>query len=495
MDLQFNQSVLRCLDRTASEYQSQEQTQEVRIPEDLPDVGTVLACWGQVILRGKEWRSDVVGITGGVMCKVLYMPDRGETPQCVDAWLPFQMKWNIPAGKQDGTLVVLPALRSADARALSSRKLMVRTNVGVQMQAFVPAEYGLYQPENVPEDVQLLRKSCKLKVPGEAGEKAFSLEENLEMNASEPKPEQVIHICMTPQVLEKKVLADKLIFRGLCIVHILYRAGDGHLYSRDFDVTFSQYEELSREFEPEAAVSLEPVVTNLELEDTPEGIFRLRAGLSGQYVIYDVVSADVTTDAYSPLRTVEPMWQPLAVPGIRDQDVQTVTAQADPGVDVMRPVDVAFWADPPYISREGALVEADLSGTFGLLYYDPEGQLQYANSRWEHQMQYPHGEEMRLHLSVRPGGKAQFGAGMLCADLQVESDCVSNQPQQMICGMDLGQPTEPDPQRPSLVVTRAGACSLWQLAKNHSSTVEHIMKANDLQGEPSCEQILLIPTL
>ena len=495
MDLQFNQSVLRCLDRAASEYQTQEQTQEVRIPENLPDVGTVLACWGQVSLRGKEWRPDCVGITGGVMGKVLYMPDRGETPQCVDVWLPFQMKWNIPAGKQDGTMIILPTLRSADARALSSRKLMVRTNICVQMQAFVPAEYGLYQPENVPEDVELQRNACKLTVPGAAGEKAFSLEENLELNASEPKPEQVVHICLTPQVLEKKVLADKLIFRGLCIVHILYRAGDGHLYGRDFDVPFSQFEELSSEFEPDATVFLEPVVTNLELEDSPEGVFRLRAGLSGQYVVYNSVSADLTMDAYSPQRTVEPAWQPLTVPGIQEQDLQTVTAQVDPGVDVMRPVDVAFWADPPYLSREESLVEADLGGTFGLLYYDPDGQLQYINSRWEHRVQYPDGEGKHLHLTLRSGGKAQFGAGMLCADLQLESDRVSAEPIMMISGMDLGQPTEPDPQRPSLVVTRAGNCSLWELAKNHGSTVAHIKKANDLQDEPACEQILLIPTL
>lgn len=495
MDLQFNQSVLRCLDRTVSEYQSQEQTQEVRIPEDLPDVGTVLACWGQVILRGKEWRSDSVGITGGVMGKVLYMPDQGETPQCVEVWLPFQMKWSIPAGKPDGTIVALPMLRSADARALSSRKLMVRTNVCVQMQAFVPAEYGLYQPENIPEDVQLLRHKCKWIIPGEAGEKAFTLEENLELNTSEPKPEQLIHVCLTPQVLEKKVLADKLIFRGIAVVHILYRAGDGRLYSRDFDVPFSQYEELSREFDPEATLLLEVVVTNLELEDTPEGIFRLRAGLSGQYVVYDAVTADVTTDAYSPLRTVEAKWQHVDVPGIQEQNIQTVTAQVDPGVDIMRPVDMVFRTEPPYISRDGDIVEADLGGSFGVLYYDPEGQLQYASSSWESPMQFPDGEGKHLHMSLRPAGKTQYGAGMLCADLQVETQAVAAAPMEMICAMELGERKEPDPQRPSLVVTRAGNNSLWELAKRHGSTVTHIKEANELHTDPDSNQILLIPIL
>ena len=495
MDLQFNQTVLRCLECTANEYQSQEQTQEVRLPEDLPDVGTVLGCWGQVVLRGKEWRSDYVGISGGVMGKVLYMPDQGEIPQCVDVWLPFQMKWSIPGGRQDGTLSVRLCLRGADARALSSRKLMVRTNVGVQMEALSPAQHEISQPEGVPEDVRLLHRQYTLTLPTEAGEKAFALEETLEMNQSEPRPEHVMHISLLPQVLEQKVLADKMIFRGLCIAHILYRAGDGRLYSRDFDIPFSQYSELGREFEPDAQVSVEPAVTNLELDQTPEGELRLRAGICGQYVVYDRMQLNIAADAYSPVRAVEPVFEPLSIPMTEERSTQTVTAQTDPMTDVMRPVDVCFRAEPAYLTRDDQTMEAELGGTFQLLFYDPEGNLQCSQARWDHRLQYPSEEDRKMTMVVRQSGKPQFGAGLLNADLLVETQTASAKPITGMTGLEMGQPVKPDPNRPSLVVTRADGNSLWTLAKANGSSVERICDANDLQTEPQPQQILLIPVI
>lgn len=495
MDLKFNQNVLKCLQSTAREYQTQEQTQEIRIPEGMPDIAMVLACWGQPVLRGKEWRSDQVGITGGVMAKILYLPEEDSPPQVLEAWLPFQMKWTIPAGQQDGTMQVIPCLRSADARVLSARKLMVRTNVGMLMEALTPAEFTLYQPDNIPDDVQLLTNRYYLTLPVEAGEKAFGLDEMLELPASEPKLERIVYLGLLPQVLEQKVLADKLIFRGLCVAHLLYRGSDGQLYSRDFDVPFSQYAELSGEHAPEATVQVLPALTNLELEQTPEGAVHLKAGLSGQYVIHDRIPADLVQDAYSTGRTVEPVMEQLRVPAILEQSIQSVNAQADPMVDVMRSVDVAFWREQPYVARDGMYMEADLGGTFQMLYYDPEGQLQSAQTRWEDTLRFPAGEDTAAGVTLQIGGRPQYSAGMLHADLLAQTAVTSGQGMDMVTGLQLGEISQPDPDRPSLIVTKAGGDSLWQIAKDNGTTVDAIRTANGLSDEPATESILLIPIL
>ena len=497
MELQFNQTLFDCLQCTAREYQTQEQTQEVRLPEGMPDVGTVLACWGQIILRGKEWRSDNVGISGGVMARVLYLPEDGTKPQCVEVWLPFQMKWPIPTSRQDGTMVVIPGLRSADARTLSARKLMVRTNIGVLMEAMVLSEFSVFMPESVPADVQLLKQAYKLCVPKEAGEKTFVVDEEMEMTPSEPQVESIIRGSLAPQVLEQKVMTDKVIFRGLCIAHILYMGQDGQLYSRDFDIPFSQYAELTGEYDADAHVRIEPVLTNLELEQTPEGKIHLKAGLSGQYVIYDHPQVEVVEDAYSPVRTVEMKQTPMMIPSVLDMQTQTVPALADVQADVMRGVDVAFWPEQPYIGREGTLVEADLSGVFQHLYYDPDGQLQNQQVGWDDTVQMQAGEDSRVFASVRGSGKPQLsmsgGGGTLQADLLLDTQTMMNEGIQMVTALELGEATEPDPHRPSLILRRAGTDTLWDLAKDTGSTVEKIRTANDLQGEPAPDRVLLIP--
>ena len=58
----------------------------------------------------------------------------------------------------------------------------------------------------------------------------------------------------------------------------------------------------------------------------------------------------------------------------------------------------------------------------------------------------------------------------------------------------MGAEQEPDPQRPSLILRRAGENSLWELAKENGSTVDAICRANDITDDADLgQQMLLIP--
>ena len=52
--------------------QSQEQTQQIRLADTMPDVKRIVSAWGQVIIRGKQWLGGSVQISGGVIVRVLY---------------------------------------------------------------------------------------------------------------------------------------------------------------------------------------------------------------------------------------------------------------------------------------------------------------------------------------------------------------------------------------------------------------------------------------
>ena len=67
MELQFKSETCRCLTAAVREVHSAELTQEVRLTDGMPDIGRVVASWGQIILRGKEWQSDQVCVSGGIM--------------------------------------------------------------------------------------------------------------------------------------------------------------------------------------------------------------------------------------------------------------------------------------------------------------------------------------------------------------------------------------------------------------------------------------------
>ena len=136
--MQFDETQIQCLRRVVRQVQTQELTQEIRLTDGMPDVGRVIASWGQPIIRGKEWRSGGMQVSGGVMTWTLYMPEDGSMPQTIQAWLPFQGKWAFPDSHQEGVIRVDCLMRSVDARTLSARKLMVRANVGILGQAMEP---------------------------------------------------------------------------------------------------------------------------------------------------------------------------------------------------------------------------------------------------------------------------------------------------------------------------------------------------------------------
>ena len=95
MELQFQSSTCRCLKAAARQVHNTELTQEVRLSDGMPDIGRILTTWGQIVLRSKEWQGDLVAVSGGIMVWILYAPEDGTPPRCLDAWVPFQLKWDL----------------------------------------------------------------------------------------------------------------------------------------------------------------------------------------------------------------------------------------------------------------------------------------------------------------------------------------------------------------------------------------------------------------
>ena len=498
MQLQFEKQGISCLQTIKREVQSQEQTQEFRISDGMPDIGSIIGAWGQVILRSKEWQGDGMSVSGGTMVWVQYLPEEGGQPQCVESWLPFQMRWSFPQTQHDGTIFVQCGLRSVDARSLSARKMMLRTNVSVLAWAMERGEHELFAPVDVPEDVQMQTRNYPMQLPAEAGEKAFSLEETVSLPPSAPRPESLVSYSLQPEITEEKMMGDKVVFRGNAVLHILYGADDGGQYAWDFDLPFTQYSELDGEYGDDAEVMLWPCVTALEM-DREEEKLTMKAGLVCQYRISHRPVVQVVEDAYSPRRSVTPVRRDLELPGILESKSHTIHAQQNSPVDGMRLTDVQFLPQSVRLRNTGEEVAMELPGTFQMLYYDMEGNLHQAAQNWEETMTMPVGQGSTVEATMWPAGKPQgnlmSGSAQLSTDVKLMTETVSSTPIPMVTALELGELQQPDPLRPSLILCRSQGQTLWEMARKHGSTVTAIQQANGLQSEPEAQQMLLIPVM
>lgn len=478
------------------EVQQQEQTQELRVSDGMPDIGSVLSAWGQVILRGKEWDGDTITVTGGTMAWVQYLPEEGGTPEMVECWLPFQMRWTIPATQRDGVLLTQTLLKSVDARSTSARKMIVRANVSVLVHALEPSQKDIYLPGELPEDIQLRTESYPVLLTAEAGEKAFALEETFTPQQPGMQIEKLGAYWLQPEVTEHRIMGDKVVFRGSAALHVLYHSQDGRMHSGEFQLPFSQYGELDREYADDAEAVFWPAVTALEAE-MEEDRLHVKAGIVGQYEIRNRPVIRVVEDAYSPNREVMLQREQLELPGILESKNQTLHARLSSPTEGMSVAAVQFLPQPAAVQRTADGAQITTQGQFQGLQYDLEGQPQGYLQKWQEQMQLPLGDGAALEAVLWPSGRTQASvmSGQLQqqSDLWLQTDTRMEAGIPMVTGLELGEVQEPDPGRPSLILCRAGERSLWELAKSTRSTVEDIQKANDLHAEPEENQMLLIP--
>lgn len=496
MELQFDNKSIQYLRRIVREVKEQEQTQEVRLPEGMPDIGSILGVWGQCIMRSKEWNSDHFNVSGGVMVWVLYAPADGSQPRSMETWLPIQMKWNMPDSRQTGSIRCSWMLKGADGRMLSARKMMVRVNVGILGEAMENGEETVSVADQVPEDVQMLKNTYPARLPVEMGEKTFLIDEEWDMNAGEA--EKLICCMASPEITEQKVLGDKVVFRGSCNFHILCQGADGQVYARDHEASFSQFAELDREYDKDARVGMTTVLSSLEPE-LQEGRVRLKCGVVAQYQVNDLRALELVEDAYSPTRPISMESRELRLPMMLDWRQEPVRYECAIAENAAQAVDVTVNAEQPEIRRSGEVTQISCGGQVQVLYMDDSGSLQGRSCRWNTAWELPAAGDVELMGQIRSVSRPQVsvGAGQIGinGEVQVEAETVSQQPLTMVTGLEFGDAAQPDPARPSLILRRAGEGSLWDIAKHSGSTVLAIQKANGLTGEPVDDRLLLIPVV
>ena len=492
MQLQFSKKILPYLRRAVWEVKNEEYTQEVKLPESLPDIGRILGVWGQPLIRSKEWRGSNMSVSGGIMVWILYAPEEG-AQQCVETWIPFQTQWDFPQTQYDAAMRISCHMKGIDARSVSARKMMVRVVLNIAGEAMEPTQAEWYQCADVPEDVHILKNNYPLRLPIEAGEKTLTLDEELTYNGGAGQISQVLYCTLRPELTDQKVMADKVVYRGIARAEMLCRCAEGTLESCEYEIPFSQYGELEREYDGHATSDVLPVVTNLEVDVQDNGTLRLKAGLVGQYVIYDTAIVDVVTDAYSNRRAVTLQRNELKLPAVLEikQEVLPVESADESLPDEI--LDMRMLLQHPSLSRIGDGWLMEIPGSFQLLGRDDNDNLVSSHIRWENKRDILSDAKASVIVRSSQKGKLKKMGSNLAGEITVDMTITTETDIPMIESLELGELQKPDENRPSLILRRVGKDSLWEIAKSCGSSVEDIRLCNGIASDPTEESILLIP--
>ncbi len=493
MEIQFRKTTLSCLDSLAGESRNAEQTQEIKLTDGMPDIGHVVAAWGQSVLRAKEWRGDSLVLSAGMLVWVLYAPEDGSPERCLNTWIPFQMKWELPSGTPEGKMRMLCHTRFVDARSVSPRKIMVRAGLGAMAEGWTPFDAAVYSPEGKVEGIELLEESYPVRLNREAGEKTVTLDERLPLPDGDPAIETILSFRLTPKITESSVLTEKLVFRGMAELHVLYRSQEGSICAKDLSMPFSQYVQLEGEYGSEAKADIALAITGAELDVDDEGSLRFKGGITAQYLIRERTMLRLISDAYAPGRELSLEQGELELPVILDTRKETVTADKNLAEEPGEILDLWPVTDFP---RPGAGMEEqalEVCGSVQVLSREPGGSLRSTNVRWEEKLPLPRDRACRV-TAIPQDTQAQLMNGIrlnVRSDVEVTASAWEALP--MVTALTLGEKLPQDPQRPSLILRRAGRDRLWDIAKASGTTQDALRRINHLEKDPEPGQMLLIP--
>lgn len=497
MEMKFNHRPLAFMQPLLTMAQTQEQTQELKLPDGYPDIGRILGCWGQPVIRGKEWRRTSMSTNGGVMAWILYAPEDGSEVRILDAWMPFQARWELPKDAEDGVISVMPLLSELDARNVSARKMILRAVVDILGQAMKYTTCEVSEPPVLPEDVQLLTKNYPVELPLEAGERQLRMDELLVMPSDKPSIHRVVSYKLIPCVQEQKVLANRLVFRGNCRLLLRYLAQNGDFVTASFEIPFSDYTELRDDHDISATSWIAPLVTALEVDMDENNQLQMRAAIAAQYTVFDRQMLSVTEDAYSPYRDVVLQTGELNLPLLLDRRELEIPANASLQTDVQQVFDTTVRNKCPYLITENGSMVAALNGQYQTLFRDSEGNLASDSVHFEQGIPYDCADESRVELWPGCMSKCEciqsIGGLNFKADYSITAFSYSASPIKMVTGLELSEQKQSNPDRPSLIVKRVGEEDLWTLAKRYGSTVDAIRAANQLVQEPEEGMMLLVP--
>ena len=215
-------------------------------------------------------------------------------------------------------------------------------------------------------------------------------------------------------------------------------------------------------------------------------------------MVYDTPVITIAEDAYSTARDVRVHTDLLDLPAVLDVQAETLRASTEvEAKGLNRMVDVAFMMGCPAAERTEDGMEIQIPGRFQMLYYNEEGTLETASERWKGSKKINMDTDSTLDSLAWVTGKVHANPGIDSANARVDIHMTTMTTGTwglgMITALSVEDDAVLDPNRPSLILRRAGDGDLWQIAKRCRSTVDAIKTANSLENEPEAGRFLLIP--
>lgn len=508
MELELKKECLEAYDLCGSFTLTQEDTAETIVPDYCPDMARIIATDGAVFIHSRDARDGRGTLSGSVRVHVLYTPE-GETGiRLLEFAMPFTVE--SEAGSLPDCLYLSAVCRIdfLESRMLNPRKVFTRCKLVTQMTGYrkqplcfssdLDAEAGFHvEKSNGSHHVSLLKHIA---------EKDFTFTESITLSPGRQGAAELLSSRVTGTVTETKLIGNKLVFKGVFNIHLLYRGMDGQIGSASAELPFSQIMETEDAAEnARVALQLQLTGTDLQIDGADAEGREIAVTLYFHTLALVREEQDIMLlgDLYSTSYETSYETAPISLCSFYEQinRRQTVREVLEIGVVASAVLSARVTCGTVSISREGDLSLLRTNAAVQVLYLDEGGSCLLAERSIEVTSQLDVPQNCTVTAAASCGDDVQAAIGDRGIEVRFAVDFHAEVCETLkkisISKVTLDQNTPKDLSgSPSLVLRCFDRQeSVWELAKKYNTTISEILTANQIDREDDlpCDRLLLIP--
>lgn len=481
---------------------------DMLLPDYCPDIIKILRCEAQVNVTSAQVAGGKLNIGATAVVRVFYLGEGGNI-RSAEQQQPLTRAVELKSPAEAPVAEVTCQTRYLNCRALSERRFEVRGALNLHCRVTNRWEEPLIADSNLPS-LQMKKTICDLSELIACVSKPAEVREELELAAGKPAIANIIRSSAQYRLLDRKIIAGKIITKGELLLHLLYQTVEEGQPPETMEYTLPVSQILDVEKADEdtrCCLSVEVTSLGLTVRSDLEGESRtigLQAGLCFHVELYRDKQVSLVEDCYCTefgltLRTGPVTLQRL-LRTVQESGVYQELLDIPEGLQRI----LDLWCELEGISTrpgEGALVVTMklkvcmfAATEDGAGYFDRAGEFEYTLPvEGEEEFVFnPTVSPLSTTYSITPAEKIEVRvelalSGGLCSRRRL--------PAVEEIALDTANPRSREQDDSGLIVYYAQAGEpVWDIAKRYNTSLGAIMEENALESDQVPDKrMLLIP--
>ena len=284
---------------------------DIIVPDTKPDIARVLLLVGDAFITGCDAGTDRVLVSGSVICKILYISDDEEkSVKSIASNIPFSYNVDMPNARPGMRCRAKGNVEHMEYNLLNGRKINIKGIINVLCKVFEELDKEYSSAVSGAEGIQMLKDRVTVGSFLGSNKVNYVIKEEMEVPSSKPAIVELLRSDAKFSSKEFKVSDGKIIVNGDISIASLY-IGDDETRSMQYmehEIPFTQFVDLD-EVDDDSIISVDYELTDYKVEAVEDSDGEMRC-ISAEASINIYVDAntrkeiELLSDAYCPKEKV-----------------------------------------------------------------------------------------------------------------------------------------------------------------------------------------------